>query len=205
MSTVLFHTIDIYFTVCYNILNYFVKGECNYMETTETNVYTLSLGNEIMYSSDILDKLTKNPDLRINGGNYVFIEFPTEISIYEMRNAAVKVIRSGFIPVIAHIEAYTEILKKPNFVWDLREYGALIHVNASSVAKMRFGSTTRFLKFLFNKSYIDAVTLSSSSEDNMIIEKAKLKITSLFGEDVAIKVTESIPKALLNNQMLLRY
>jgi protein-tyrosine phosphatase len=177
------------------------------METTETSVYTLSLGSEIMYSSDILDKLTKNPDLRINGGNYVFIEFPTEISIYEMRNAAVKVIRSGFIPVIAHIEAYTEILKKPNFVWDLREYGALIHVNASSVAKMRFGKISHFLKYLFSKSYIDVVTESSCKDekDKNDIEKAKAKITRLFGEDMAVNVTESTPKAIINNERLLRY
>ena len=122
------------------------------MDTNEVNVCALTLGSEIMYSQNILDTLG-NKELRINGGEYVFLEFPKWISIYEMRNAVVKIIRGGFIPVIAHIESYEQILKKPNFVWDLREYGAFIHASASSVAKMRFGRVSQFLRYLFNKSY----------------------------------------------------
>lgn len=96
--------------------------------------------------------------------------------------------------------------KKPNFVWDLREYGAFIHANASFVAKMRFGKVSQFLKFLFTKSYIDVVTAPSDQEaDSNIIEKAKVRLTRLFGEDVAVNVTESTPKAIINNEKLLRY
>ena len=177
------------------------------MEVTESNVCAHNLGSEIMYSADILDTLEKNPDLRINGGNYVFIEFPNEISIYDMRSAVVKILRRGFIPVIANIEEYREILKKPNFVWDLREYGAIIHVNASSVAKMRFGKVTYLLRFLFNKSYVDAVTVSPRSNEleNMLLSKANAKITRLFGEDVAEKVMYSTPKAIINNEKIIRY
>ena len=176
------------------------------MDTTELSVCSLTLGSEIMYSQSILDALT-NKELRINGGDYVLIEFPEWISIYEMRNAVVKIIRGGFIPVIAHIEAYRQILKKPNFVWDLREYGAIIHANASSVAKMRFGKVSHFLKYLFSKSYIDVVTDPSVKDetDNTIIERAKNRLTRLFGRDVAVNVTELTPKAILNNEKLLRY
>ena len=177
------------------------------MEVTESNVCAPHLGSEIMYSADILDTLEKNPDLRINGGNYVFIEFPNEISRYDMRSAVVKILRGGFIPVIAHIEEYREILKKPNFVWDLREYGAIIHVNASSVAKMRFGKVSYLLRFLFNKSYVDAVTVSprSNESENMLLTKANAKITRLFGEDVAEKVIYSTPKLIINNEKIIRY
>ena len=176
------------------------------MDTNEVNACALTLGSEIMYSPNILDALNSNHEMRINGGAYVFIEFPEWISIYEMRNAVVKIIRGGFIPVIAHIESYRQVLKKPNFVWDLREYGAFIHASAPSVAKMRFGKVSHFLKYLFSKSYIDVVTAPSDQEaDSNIIEKAKVRLTRLFGEDVAVNVTESTPKAILNNEKLLRY
>jgi protein-tyrosine phosphatase len=178
------------------------------MDTTESSVCAaLTLGNEIMYSQSILEALNDNRELRINCGDYVFLEFPEDISIYDMKNYVVKILRGGFIPVIAHIEAYRQILKKPNFVWDLREYGAFIHTNASSVAKMRFGKISHFLKYLFSKSYIDVVTESSCKDekDKNDIEKAKAKITRLFGEDMAVNVTESTPKAIINNERLLRY
>ena len=164
----------------------------------------LYLGNEVMYHSGVIDSSDSNRCRRMNGGSYMLVEFQPNISIYEMRNAVSKILRCGFIPVIAHVERYGELLKKPNFAWDLKQYGALLQVNASTVVKAKFGKTAAFLKFLFKKSYIDVIASDAHSTDTYkpVLSKARDKVIKKYGESVAKRIFLDTPLAIINNKKL---
>ena len=162
------------------------------------------LGNEVMYHSGVIDSSDSKLCKRINGGSYMLVEFQPNISIYDMRNAVSKILRKGFIPVIAHIERYDELVKKPNFAWELKQYGALLQVNASTVVKAKLGKTASFLKFLFKKSYVDVIASDSHSTDvyKPILSRARDKIIRKYGENVAKRVLLDTPLAIINNKKL---
>jgi len=164
----------------------------------------LYLGNEVMYHSGVIDSSDSNLCRRINGGSYMLVEFQPNISIFDMRNAVSKILRKGFIPVIAHVERYMELLKKPNFAWELKQYGALLQVNASTVVKSKIGKTASFLKFLFKKSYVDVIASDAHSADvyKPILSKARDKIIKRYGESVAKRVLLDTPLAIINNTKL---
>ena len=164
----------------------------------ELNLY---LGNEIMYNSDVVESLDSFQCRRLNSSSYLLVEFQPNVSLYDMRNGVTKILRKGFIPVIAHVERYMELLEKPNFAWELKQFGAILQVNASSVEKMRLGKTARFLKFLFRKSYVDVVASDAHSQNTYKpgLSRAAARITRLYGEGVAKKVCLTTPLAILNN------
>ena len=151
----------------------------------------------------------KYPDLKlylgndfknINEGSYFLVEFQPEISVYDMRNAIRNILRKGYRPVIAHVERYAELYKKPDFVRELREYGALFQVNASSVAKIRFGKTASFIKFLLKRSYVDVIATDAHSTEvyTPIMSEAAKKIARSYGDEVAKKVCLTNPLAIIN-------
>ena len=164
----------------------------------------LYLGNEVMYHSGVIDSSDSNLCRRMNGGSYMLVEFHPGISIYDMRNAVSKILRKGFIPVIAHVERYEELVKKPNFAWELKQYGALLQVNASTVVKAKFGRTAAFLKFLFRKSYIDVIASDAHSTDvyKPVLSKARDRIIKKYGEVVAKRIFLETPLAIINNKKL---
>ena len=166
----------------------------------------LCLGHEIMYNSEIFDAPDSVPFKSINGSSYLLVEFYPETSTYDMRNAVTRIIRNGYIPVIAHIERYSAFINKPNIAWDLREYGAILSVDASSVARMKIGKTARLLRYLFRKSYIDIV--ASNAHDTRsyksALPNAFSKLAKLFGEDVAEKLLYINPKSIIENKKIFR-
>ncbi|MBQ9704433.1 MAG: hypothetical protein IJV68_07835 [Clostridia bacterium] len=166
---------------------------------------SLYLGCELLYHSESIELPISNPLRRINGGSYVLIEFYPEVSIYEMRNAVTRILRKGFVPIIAHIERYTALINRPNFAWDLREYGALLQADAKYVAKMRLGKISRFLKHMFRKSYIDVVASNSHNSQSYehIMTKAAKRICYLYGKEMAERVLYSTPKSIIENKKLL--
>lgn len=192
-----------------SIIKYNAKADESFAAAKEyaTEKYPdlkLYIGNEIMYHAGVIDSSDASLCRRINNGSYLLVEFQPEISIFEMRNAVSKILRKGFVPVIAHVERYTELVKKPNFAWELKEYGALLQVNASSVAKMGIGRTSSFLKFLFKKSYIDVIASDAHSSDEYkpILSKAAEKISKKYGEDVAKRLCLTTPLSIINNVKL---
>jgi protein-tyrosine phosphatase len=117
-----------------------------------------------------------------------------------MRNAVRNILRKGYRPVIAHVERYAELYKKPDFVMELREYGALFQVNASSVVKIRFGKVASFIKSLFKRSYVDVIATDAHSTEvyTPIMSEAAKKIARSYGDDVAKKVCLTNPLAIIN-------
>lgn len=160
----------------------------------------LYLGNEVMYHSEVIESSESNHFKNINGGSYFLVEFQPEVSVYDMRNAIRNILRKGYRPVIAHVERYAELYKKPDFVRELREYGALFQVNASSVAKIRFGKTASFIKSLFKRSYVDVIATDAHSTEvyTPIMSEAAKKIARSYGDEVAKKVCLTNPLAIIN-------
>lgn len=91
-------------------------------------------GNEI-YATDEIDKFLKDKKVfRINDSRYVLIEF-------SLNNDPIKnsmeiidgIVKSGYIPIIAHPERYPYVQKDIGFIKNLLKKGALLQANFASI------------------------------------------------------------------------
>ncbi len=90
-------------------------------------------GNEIYYSDETMDELIGGQICSLAGSDYVLVEFHPTATWKSIQNAAYKVQGAGYIPIIAHVERYSDIVSHPARVSDLINLGCYIQVNASSI------------------------------------------------------------------------
>ncbi len=90
----------------------------------------LYLGQEVFCDSKIFSILKNNEVYTLNGTNYLLIEFDY-FNYTDILDYAYNIKMLGYIPIIAHIERYGYL--DVDTLIGLRELGALIQVNASSV------------------------------------------------------------------------
>ena len=140
----------------------------------------------------------------ISVGNRVLYQRGGDASFFDIKSAVTSILRKGIIPVIAHIERYSAICDNPTLIKELKEYGALIQVNAASITNFKFGKTARFIKTIFKKSYVDVVATDahSVSHHKPVMSEAYAVIEKKYGEKMAKKVFCTIPNMILENERI---
>ena len=89
------------------------------------------LGEEVFCDHNIYDLLKNEKVLTYNGGKHVLLEFNytafTDIADYVYNLSCL-----GYTPIVAHLERY-EYLKKIESIYEIKQSGGLIQINASSL------------------------------------------------------------------------
>lgn len=164
----------------------------------------LFLGNEIMYHNEIFSSLDCGFCKCLNDSSYVLVEFQPSVSAFDIEKAVMRILRKGYRPVIAHIERYVSLLKKPELIRELRDMGALMQINARGILKFKFGKVARFIKMALKTKQVDIV--ASDAHDNSIftqqLSKSMLFVAKHYGERYAEKIFSVNPKSVLNNEKI---
>ena len=84
---------------------------------------SLFLGNEVMYHSDFFSSLSKKHYRTLNNSLYVLVEFNPNVSEFDLKNGIMRILRKGFIPLLAHIERYGVLIKNFNLLQELKQMG----------------------------------------------------------------------------------
>ncbi len=131
------------------------------METGDGNGFlkemALYLGSENFVSPEFLEALKKRDVLTLNGSRYLLVEFPPFLA-YEAATAALdRVLEVGLIPVLAHVERYGFLDRRPGRVAALKSKGCLIQVNADSVHDPRGRGLSKAVEPLFQGHLVDLV------------------------------------------------
>jgi protein-tyrosine phosphatase len=102
----------------------------------------LYAGHEVHLDVDTEQALERGQAATLNGGPYVLLELSSEAFSPYLPLALARLVRRGFVPVIAHAERYTPVRQDPEVLVPLVEAGALLQITCSSLAG-RFGTTVR--------------------------------------------------------------
>lgn len=124
----------------------------------------LKLGSEIYYYHDMIKDLKEGKILTMDDTKYVLVEFSTRTET-DIAEVVYEIVRSGYTPIIAHIERYPYLTKGDYF--DIKENGALIQVNASSFKS--FG-TRRKMKYFLKNNLIDYVASDCHSVERRNVD-----------------------------------
>ena len=116
---------------------------------TNINLY---LGNEVYIDNNIVTDIRNDKISTLNGSRYVLIEFPLNEKLEIVPTILNNVIKSGYIPIIAHPERYHYY--DLEFFEELIDAGCLLQGNITSLCG-KYGSNAKHnLELLVRKHMI---------------------------------------------------
>lgn len=92
-------------------------------------------GCEYFVSPEFLEALDSRQIFTLNGSRYLLVEFPQFLAFDAVSAAVSRVLDSGLLPVLAHIERYSLFRGQGSRVEALRRRGCVLQVNASSIVE----------------------------------------------------------------------
>lgn len=161
-------------------------------------------GNELHYSSSLPERIADEEVCTMAGSRYVLVEFAPETEYAEMRNALRKIQTQGVWPIVAHVERYLCLVKKPALAMELADMEVYLQVNADGVLGNYGRKEKSLIKKLFAKDYISFVATDAHDTENRVqkLSGAAAYITKKFGEDVAQRCLFTNPQKVINNSII---
>ena len=154
---------------------------------------TLYLGQEIHNYQGLLKDLTDKKLLTINKSKYVLFETGRSRNS-DFTETIYTLIKSGYVPVVSHVERYAHITKKD--IIEAKRMGALIQVNASSFFKREH---RRYVKKLMKLSLIDVVASDAHTTRKNYFLMAYRRVAIRYGRERAKKLFVYNPKMIIED------
>ena len=161
-------------------------------------------GNEIYYSDETMEELIEGKICSLAGSDYVLVEFHPTNPYKAIQNAVSRVQAAGFIPIIAHMERYSDIVSHPARVKDLIEMGSFIQVNASSImGKYGFG-ISHFTKKLLKEELVHFIASDAHDTGRRApnLLDCRNYVERKYGEDYGKKLFFTNPANVIRNELI---
>lgn len=159
-------------------------------------------GHEIHYSDDSHEKLMIGELKSIAGSRYVMISFPTTIDYKSVRKAVRDVIMEGFIPIVAHVEQYPDLVTDDgDKIEGLIQRGAYIQITAKSVTGELGHELKSFAKKLLKHQLVHFVATEGcdAEEQAPYIKECAEYIERKYGYDYMHELLTVNPLAVIEN------
>lgn len=159
----------------------------------------LSLGEEVFFHVDIVKNLTSGVCLSLNGSRSVLLEFGPRESLSEIVSGVEKLLTSGFIPIIAHTERYLALVKNRRELLRLKDAGAMVQLNASSVCGKNGFAVRRVTDRLIRMGIADAVADDSHNMTDRApdLADAERYVRRKFGDAACARLFCDGPREIL--------
>ena len=120
-------------------------------------------GAEIFYTPMTVQYLNEGRVPTMNGTAHVLVEFDPDERYEQIRKACTEITAHGYIPILAHTERYTALVRHPKAALALREeLGLAYQVNCNTIIQHSAFSiqhlrTSRFIKALLKEGALDHI------------------------------------------------
>ncbi len=142
----------------------------------------LYLGNEVFYSVNTIERIKENWCLTMNGSKFVLVEFSLNHPV-DVEEAAYKIVRAGYVPIIAHVERYNYLT--PESYHELKNMGALLQVNAEAIVGKQKRKSQKIVKYLFKEQLVDFVASDIHDSRPNLMQEAFKVVRKKYGEFAA--------------------
>ncbi|MCE5343001.1 MAG: hypothetical protein LLF96_05340 [Eubacteriales bacterium] len=148
-------------------------------------------GAEMMYTYQAERYLAQQRVPTLAGSSKILMEFSLDIRFEEMITAVQSVLRSGYFPILAHIERYPCLMRGRNAERLKENYDVLYQVNGEFVLKGEGFFPKRAIKRLLLDGKIDFIASDAHDVDRRPcqLEEAYDKLVALVGERYADELT----------------
>lgn len=158
----------------------------------------LYLGSEVMFSEETIQEMKDGKIILMANSEYVLIEFHISVEFSYIKRAVDAILRTDRLPIVAHVERYSCLMGDIDKIEEIRDMGAYIQVNSSSVVEKKM-KTRKYINKLFKWELVDFV--ASDAHDNKIrvpnLERSYIYIARKFGKNYADKIFIENPSGIV--------
>lgn len=163
----------------------------------------LFYANEMGYHTS-WRKAVESGACKLMGGKYLFVDFPADLSLFEICYAMDDMLCMGMPVVLAHVERYLALRGEYDKINDWCRRGAYLQMNASAFCSGRSFAHRMHVKKLIAKCSITAV---ASDGHNLsyrppVLSHAEERITKKYGAERAELWLSRGPMCLLEGKSL---
>lgn len=164
----------------------------------EEGIY-LWLGCECYAHEQMLEKLDEKKYNRMGKSRYLLVEFSSLHSYNIVRQYIGIIVSAGYIPIIAHVERIPALGEHIDYIWDLKELGAKIQVNAESILGESGWKVKRSMRKLMNEDAIDYIASDSHGAKKRVpnLGKCYRYVEKKMGKEYAKQVFYENPKKII--------
>ena len=155
------------------------------------------LWEEVFCDGNIYNHLKNGKIITLTSNKYVLLEFNytayTDIAdyVYNLKSL-------GYNPVIAHVERY-EYIKDESAVYELKQNGALIQVNASSLVDRNFKAERKKVLKLIKKGLVDFIASDAHYGRDVHLKQAYDFVCKKFSTKIADDLFTNNARKYFNN------
>ena len=149
-------------------------------------------GCEILYTEATCDFLQEERIPTLAGTENVLVEFSPDTAFKVIDRAVDAILCSGYTPVIAHMERYMCLVRKPGLVKKLKDnYRLKLQVNCGTVINSKGFFLDRFVRNVFENEYVDAIGTDAHNVSSRPVQMkaAYAQLVKKWGEDYANRLT----------------
>ncbi len=167
------------------------KKAYDYLKEAYSGKIQFHLGVETEFSYARIDYGVFR-DLSIDAGRFILLELPFDGEKPKSILSRIEklIYDTDLIPIIAHIERYLFVQKKPSVVADLINIGCLIQANADSVIRSSKGDLTDAL-FRHRQVHLLGSDCHNTSARAPCLKRAWDKVCKVYGTDYADMLTDA--------------
>lgn len=171
-------------------------------QVAQTIGIRLFLGCEYHVNSDLIANIQSGRCKTLAGSDYVLTEYSYQSEYSYIAEQTHRLISFGYFPVIAHVERYECIQKKPALCMELSNMGAFIQVNADSVIGRAGWKTKQLCKKMLSKQWVDVIASDAHDLTDRIMCMAECRagVEKRYGEEYAKLLFEQNPMRIINNR-----
>ena len=159
----------------------------------------LFLGCEYHTNTRMVADLQEKRRPSMAGSQYVLVEFSAEDSFKKIRCQIYNLIMEGWIPIIAHIERYPDMMKDLNNVFECKSLGALIQITSGALLGKMGWKMQRNCKKLIKQDLVDFVASDAHDTKNRRpdLGECATYLEKKYGQDYTYKLLVENPEMLL--------
>ena len=139
----------------------------------------LYLGNEIFFSSHILEFIKNKEVQTLNKSKYILFEFPVNNVLHNTNEIISELVSNGYVPVLAHPERYRLLQSHKDVVEEYLRCGILLQGNYESLFGKYGYKAQKALKYFIKKKWVSFLGSDAHHDINLDQKKLYKKILRL--------------------------
>ncbi|WP_455543264.1 tyrosine-protein phosphatase [Intestinibacter sp.] len=160
------------------------------------------MGNEIYFTSDLINQISELDFYSLNDSRYILIEFAPTNFPNNLCNIVYELKHKGFIPILAHVERYVKIHEDPEIIYDCIKTGAIIQINSSSLIGKQGKEFQKLCNILISRNMVHLVATDahSSKRRRPLLKDAYEYIENKYSKSMAENLFINNAQCILDNK-----